>query len=468
MLTDEEKRRYTQRMLQSRMRVLCNNGFLGLLLMHMRMMVDENLDTAATDGKFIYFGKEFLEELTDKEMDFVMMHEIMHVVLRHLDREGDRDHLLFNIASDIVINSTIKQSAGGSDSAIRLGKYGTAMHLAPDGKEGVNYTAEEVYEQLIKELQKQQRKSGKAGGKSGSVGNGDGQNEDQDDQQDDDQNNGQNGGQKSPGKDKKDGSSQGGKNGKPQKEGGRGVLKPSAWHEKGCSDESFDDHERWGDGEMDPMEKDLWEKRIVDAAEATLSQGRGTVPAGMQRAIGELKNPQTDWRTLLQAFIQEDICDYSFSPPDRRYDGGDFYMPDFNEKEENVRNILFMIDTSGSMSKAQLTAAYSEVKGAIDQFGGVLKGYLGFFDAAVSEPQAFSDEEEFKVITPKGGGGTSFDIIFDYVADKMEEEPPACIIILTDGYAPFPKEEKAMDIPVMWIINNEDVTPPWGVVARIK
>ena len=59
-------------MLQSRMRVLCNNGFLGLLLMHMRMMVDENMPTAATDGKFIYFGKEFLEELTDKEMDFVM------------------------------------------------------------------------------------------------------------------------------------------------------------------------------------------------------------------------------------------------------------------------------------------------------------------------------------------------------------------------------------------------------------
>ena len=192
------------------------------------------------------------------------------------------------------------------------------------------------------------------------------------------------------------------------------------------------------------------------------------MPAGVARSIGKLKNPQTDWRTLLQAFIQEDICDYSFSPPDRRYDGGDFYMPDFNEKEETVRNILFMIDTSGSMSKDMLTTAYSEVKGALDQFGGVLKGYLGFFDAAVAEPKPFADEEEFKVITPVGGGGTSFDIIFDYVAEKMEDDLPVCIIILTDGYAPFPDEEKTMDIPVMWIINNEDVTPPWGVVARIK
>ena len=48
------------------------------------------------------------------------------------------------------------------------------------------------------------------------------------------------------------------------------------------------------------------------------------------------------------------------------------------------------------------------------------------------------------------------------------EQPPASIIVLTDGYAPFPKEEAAMGIPTLWLINNDDVTPPWGKVARIK
>ena len=160
MLTEQEVKNYTLRMMQSRMRVICNNGFLGVLLTHMRMMIDEHLPTAATDGKFIYFGKEFLEDLTDREMDFVMMHEIMHVVLRHLERTGDRDHYLFNLASDIVINSSILENAGGDERAITLGKYGVAMHLAPDGKEGVKYTAEEVYEQLKKEQEKQQKKQG--------------------------------------------------------------------------------------------------------------------------------------------------------------------------------------------------------------------------------------------------------------------------------------------------------------------
>ena len=48
----------------------------------------------------------------------------------------------------------------------------------------------------------------------------------------------------------------------------------------------------------------------------------------------------------------------------------------------------------------------------------------------------------------------------------MKEKKPNCIIILTDGYAPFPKEKLANDIPVLWLINNQDVTPPWGKVAR--
>ena len=144
-----------------------------------------------------------------------------------------------------------------------------------------------------------------------------------------------------------------------------------------------------------------------------------------------------------------------------------FFLPDFNEKDESVKDILFMIDTSGSMSESQITECYSEIYGAIGQFDGKLQGKLGFFDAVVVEPIPFEDEEEFKIIRPKGGGGTSFDIIFEYVEKEMEEEPPVSIVILTDGYAPFPDESKANGIPVLWIINNNDVNPPWGKVARI-
>ena len=49
----------------------------------------------------------------------------------------------------------------------------------------------------------------------------------------------------------------------------------------------------------------------------------------------------------------------------------------------------------------------------------------------------------------------------------MEVKPKA-IIILTDGYATFPPEKARQGIPVIWVVNNDSVTPPWGEVARMK
>ena len=41
------------------------------------------------------------------------------------------------------------------------------------------------------------------------------------------------------------------------------------------------------------------------------------------------------------------------------------------------------------------------------------------------------------------------------------------MIILTDGYSTFPDEEMAMGVPVIWIVVDSDVVPPWGVYTSI-
>ncbi|MBP5222366.1 MAG: hypothetical protein J6Z35_04300 [Lachnospiraceae bacterium] len=78
------------------------------------------------------------------------------------------------------------------------------------------------------------------------------------------------------------------------------------------------------------------------------------------------------------------------------------------------------------------------------------------------------DESEFMLIRPKGGGGTSFRPIFWYVNEEMRDDPPVSIIILTDGYAPYPEERESQGIPVLWLLTTEDAMPPWGRTARIK
>lgn len=415
-LSEEQIRGCMRRLLLSRMRILCNHGFYGLLLMHMTYSIDEDAGTAYTDGVRIAFDPQFLEELSDSELDFVMMHEILHVVLQHVLRGEERDTERFNTACDIVVNSNILLENGMRPSSITLTKYGESMHIAPDGKEGHEYTAEEVYDMLPP---------------SGS---------------------------------RKKSSSVNGRAGKQQQKPDIGTPAPKIW----------DNHSQWGKFEADSVLRDVWVKQFAETCEAIKirdpSNSRGALPAFAKRMLDKLKKPQTDWRSILNDFVQEEINDYSFSPPDRRFPDNPFFLPDFSEKGESdeVEDILFMIDTSGSISDEMLTAAYSEIKGAIDQFGGKLRGWLGFFDAAIIEPVPFSDAEEFLLIKPAGGGGTDFQIIFEYVEQHMQEKPPASIIILTDGYAPFPQEHLAKDIPVLWLINNDDVDPPWGKVARIK
>lgn len=404
-----------KRLLLSRMRILYNHGFYGLLLMHMIYAVSEEVETACTDGVRITFGTEFLGSLTDAELDFVMMHEILHVVLQHCFRGDVEDPEAYNIAADIVVNSNIMLENGMKASSITLSKYGIAMHVAPDGKEGHEYTAEQVYAMLPKNLNKK-------------------------------------GNNKSPGS-------------------AVGRAKKEISKEQHQPVRVWDDHSRWGKYEEDDTLRDVWVKRFEDAAEAIKirdpSNARGLLPAFAERILKELKKTQTDWRTILNDFIQEEVVDYSFAPPDRRFDDSPFFLPDFNGKEDRVEDILFMIDTSGSMSDDMIAAAYSEVKGAIDQFNGKLKGWLGFFDAAIIMPQPFSDENEFKIIKPAGGGGTDFQIIFEYVFHHMSDKLSASIIILSDGDAPFPQEKLARGIPVLWLLNNEEVNPPWGKVARI-
>lgn len=140
-----------------------------------------------------------------------------------------------------------------------------------------------------------------------------------------------------------------------------------------------------GKFEEDSKLRDVWVKNFAECCEAIkvrdASNYRGTLPIFAQRMLEKLKKPQTDWRTILNDFIQEEICDYSFSPPDRRFQDSPFFLPDFNEmgKNDNISDILFFIDTSGSISDDDMTTAYSEIKGAIDQYDGKLQGWLGIF-----------------------------------------------------------------------------------------
>lgn len=233
----------------------------------------------------------------------------------------------------------------------------------------------------------------------------------------------------------------------------------------------LDDHGLWGDnstqegGETQAAE---WEGRMISAAKAAESKSAGNIPGFLKRLLGQLTKPQKNWKALLQEFVEPEVDDYSFNPPDRRFSDFDFFLPDFNDETQTVKNIVLWCDTSGSIGEKELTACYSEVVGAINQFAGKLQGKLGFFDHSAYGLTDFDDVNSVLAIRPKGGGGTCFSCPFEYINEHHNDDDIAGIIIFTDGYASFPNQSIANGVPVLWIVTNEDVTPPWGLHTTIK
>jgi predicted metal-dependent peptidase len=113
--------------------------FFGALTLFARIILREDEPTAATNGRDIFINPAFLRSLDRKEVDGVILHEVLHAALLHVPRRGARDPLLWNIAADIVVNGMIAGLPGVSLPA------GTLRD-----RELEKFSVEEVYELLLK------------------------------------------------------------------------------------------------------------------------------------------------------------------------------------------------------------------------------------------------------------------------------------------------------------------------------
>ena len=87
-------------------------------------------------------------------------------------------------------------------------------------------------------------------------------------------------------------------------------------------------------------------------------------------------------------------------------------------------------------------------------------------DAAVQqvhELSAMSDLEEFRSKGAKGGGGTDFRPVFEWIKDNLPNEPDA-VVYLTDMQGRFPREAPAF--PVVWAATTKD-KGPFGETVHI-
>ena len=71
----------------------------------------DDIPTAATNGRDEIYGRQFIKELSEKELAFVVMHECMHKTYRHLTtwtKLHAENPMLTNAACDYVINLKLR------------------------------------------------------------------------------------------------------------------------------------------------------------------------------------------------------------------------------------------------------------------------------------------------------------------------------------------------------------------------
>jgi predicted metal-dependent peptidase len=128
---------------KARLQIFIQHPFLGFALQHFEVHLRDNLKTAATNGKEIFFDPLFLEKLTMKETIFILLHELLHILLMHVSRREDRIPLKYNIACDIVVNDILLSYKFDKGNLPII--KGIQYHII-----GRNKTVEQVYDKLPK------------------------------------------------------------------------------------------------------------------------------------------------------------------------------------------------------------------------------------------------------------------------------------------------------------------------------
>lgn len=191
-------------------------------------------------------------------------------------------------------------------------------------------------------------------------------------------------------------------------------------------------------------------------ARAALSAG--TLPAGLGRELGVLGPASLDWRTTLWRYLARTPTD--FGGFDRRFFGRGLYLETL---ESLSLQVYLAIDTSGSVSDAQMAKFGAEVSG-------ILRAYphlgcdLYYADAALYGPFALSDP----LPPPMGGGGTDFRPFFEAVDRTASPFGEGVCVYLTDGYGAFPPEPPAL--PVLWVVTPGGLDTdsfPFGEAVRL-
>jgi predicted metal-dependent peptidase len=409
-----------------------------------------------------YYSPKFLEDMSQKEVNFITLHEDFHLLFNHPRRTitGQYDHKLSNIAQDMIINHVIWEDISHAFVEIPKNKDGKNMALfVPKDYQG-KLIFEELYEWLKDEKEKwekEQKKnsqckscngSGKKDqgqgqkqdqkGKGQQPGEGQGEGEKQEGQGDgqqpgegqgqpqDGQGDGQGKGESCP--DCQGTGNEGGQDstGKPSYGPyGKNPSKDGESLDTWSKEQIFQDMEN-GSGEYmdkhigDDVPEEMREAMVKDVMERLAARGlaAGNIEQTLQKLQKKRKDYLKEIKRAVSTMIFGTVKQKTIVKPNRRQIAG----LKGNRKVKTKINCI--LDTSGSMG-----GTFERVLSYI--YRNDIEINLIEADTEVKWIENIKNKRKLETMVIKGLGGTILTPAVELVVDQFNDFNT---VILTDGY----------------------------------
>ena len=335
-----------------------------------------NIDIGAVsyEEKTIFINP--LAQLNDEGLKFVIAHEILHVALAHSSRRKGRDHLIWNLACDFVINHWLVE--------MRVGQPPESVFL---DKTLAQLSADEIYLLIAKDV-RLRRKMMTLKNKSAGL--------DYSDKFSTNENN-----------------------------------KYYKKNKENCDilDESF-----FAEFE------DACKKALLRGMFLHQSIGRGDLPASLEEEIKLINQPPVPWQVELAKWFMRQFPleerKRTYAKPSRRQSSTPDiprarYIKPFDENHSRTFGVI--LDTSASMDRQLLGKCLGAIVSyAKNQDVDVIR--LVYCDAQTYDEGYVPIEQLINKVTIKGRGGTVLQKAVTYLENANNFPDTAPIMILSDGY----------------------------------
>lgn len=403
----------SDKILKAKVHLQKKSPFFAYLVMNMRITEMKEIGSMGVDKKGnCYYNTDFVDKLSLAELQGVLAHEVLHIILEHLKRgTDDENKQIRNISDDMVVNDLLVENdfeLPSCDGGALIPSFHSCDWNNITIDDLNKKTAIQVYNEIMEKLSKEEQ------GKKGQSASGDGDSD------------------------------------------GDGNYKGS-----------FDKHIKGKSGDKDETNEALAEnqekwKRALGEASA-FARSKGDMPSGLGLLVDDLLKEKIDWRSMLYKYITKTLpFDYTYARPSKKSVSCGVYMPSI--LRESVE-IVVSVDTSGSINRKELTEFLSEIKGIEKSFNNINMKVI-VCDCDIKDVYSIGNgqEDDLDNIVFRGGGGTDHNPIYEYIHKNLPNTQ--FLINFTDGYTSIPEEE---EIKTLWVVNSGGSADwlKWGEVIHL-